>query len=152
MSLETIKKVYIASDHAGFELKEKLKNYFTEYEWVDLGPENGERVDYPDYADRVAKKIGTSPANVGVLICGSGQGMAMRANRFLEARAALVWNEESTRLAREHNNANIICLGARLLSASLAIKLVQIFLTTPFEEGRHANRVSKLNARIDSKC
>jgi ribose 5-phosphate isomerase B len=114
--------------------------------WVDLGPESDGRVDYPDYADQVALKIAEG-AGQGVLICGSGQGMAMRANRYTKVRAALVWNDETVRLARGHNDANILCLGARLIDLDTAKRLVRLFLETPFEGGRHADRVEKLSRK-----
>lgn len=143
--------LYIASDHAGFALKEEIKKNYPNIEWLDCGPTDTSRVDYPDYASRVATKVNQSDRR-GILICGSGQGMAIQANRFRGVRAALVWNEESTKLAREHNNANILCLGARLLSTDLAIRLVQIFLSTPFAGGRHADRVSKLSQPVPENC
>ncbi len=139
--------LFIASDHAGFELKENvLENLkFPGFTLRDLGPENADRVDYPDYAKKLCREMLKSPdENVGILICGSGQGMAMSANRFKGLRAALTWNTESTELARAHNNANIICLGARLIEPQLAVKLIETFLRTPFEGGRHTGRVSKI--------
>lgn len=135
--------IYIGSDHAGFDLKEKIKARFPMFEWRDCGPLDTSRVDYPDYADRVAKEVLRANGR-GVLVCGSGQGMAIRANRYHGIRAALVWNEESTKLSREHNDANIICLGARLLDHDLALHLVELFFATRFEGGRHQDRVDKL--------
>lgn len=139
-------RLFIASDHAGFALKERMKRDLPDIEWIDLGPGDTSRVDYPDFADRVAKKVleNLETGGRGVLICGSGQGMAMRANRYKGIRAALVWNDESTRLAREHNDANVICLGARLLKPELAEELLRLFLATPFEGGRHQGRLDKL--------
>lgn len=136
-------KVLIASDHGGFDLKERFKKNLKDIEWIDLGTSDESRVDYPDYADRLCKSIATDGGQ-GVLICGSGQGMAMRANRYRKIRAALVWSEESTLLARDHNDANVLCLGARLLDHQLAEKLVGIFLSTPFGGGRHKDRIDKL--------
>jgi ribose 5-phosphate isomerase B len=109
---------------------------------------NEDRVDYPDYADLVAKKIQDSPKDIGILICGSGQGMCMRANRYSQVRAALVYNEEIARLSRQHNDANVLCLGGRVLQHDLALSLVKIFLETEFEGGRHLNRVQKLGREL----
>jgi ribose 5-phosphate isomerase B len=138
-------RLLVASDHAGFDLKEWLKlEMSNEIEWIDLGPDSISRVDYPDFADRLAYQV-TTQNERGVLICASGQGMAMRANRYPDVRAALVWNEETVRLAREHNDANVICLGSRLLPAELCKTLIQVFLQTPFEGGRHTTRIEKLS-------
>lgn len=144
------KHLMIASDHGGWELKEQIKSHFPEIEWMDLGPKTGEAsVDYPDFADALCSKVQTSTNEPqGLLICGSGQGMAIRANKFTSVRAALVWNEESTRLSREHNNANILCLGGRLIPLKTAIECVQIFLETPFAGGRHIARVEKIHKPI----
>lgn len=141
-------QLFIASDHAGFELKELLKSKINWVQWIDLGPNNGDRVDYPDYADLVAREV-TKSNGRGVLVCGSGQGMAIRANRYKSIRAALAWNEESIRLAREHNDANILCFGARMMSAITAERLIELFLNTPFEGGRHQARVDKLSNPTD---
>lgn len=145
-----MKPVYIASDHGGWQLKEAIKNHFPQVQWIDFGTNDpSQSVDYPDYADRVCEKIKTDDGSAqAILICGSGQGMAMRANRYPHVRAALVWSEESTKLSREHNNANILCLGGRLLPDALALACVKIFLETPFEGGRHTGRVNKLNQPI----
>lgn len=142
----------IASDHGGWILKEEIKKQFPQVKWVDLGSESKtESVDYPDFADRLCKNISPSADGPqGILICGSGQGMAMRANKYPLVRAALVWNEESTQLSREHNNANILCLGARLLSKELAFHCIKTFLETPFAGGRHSLRIEKLNQSIQS--
>ncbi|RME14425.1 MAG: ribose 5-phosphate isomerase B [Bdellovibrio sp.] len=143
--------LYIASDHAGFALKTFLINHVN-YEWEDLGTHSEERVDYPDYADLVAQKVSKAPETTkGVLICGSGQGMAIRANRWPFVRAALCYNEEVAKLARAHNNANILCLGGRLLKPEEAVNILDTFLQTPFEGGRHQRRVEKLSAPINSK-
>lgn len=141
-----MKKIFLASDHGGFELKEKIKTYFNgKYEIIDLGPFNTESVDYPDFANLVVKNtLENTNENRGVLICGSGQGMAMRANKFPQIRAALVWSKESTLLSRQHNNANVLCLGGRLLDHQIALELVDIFMTTDFEGGRHQARIDKL--------
>lgn len=137
--------VWIASDHAGVELKASLIKSFPNIQWQDLGPSNSSSVDFPDYANLVAEKVNAKPIGRGVLICGSGQGMAMRANKYPQVRAALVWNEEIARLSRQHNDANILCLGARFTSLNQAIEFTRIFFDTPFEGGRHSGRVAKIN-------
>jgi ribose 5-phosphate isomerase B len=145
-----MKKIFIASDHGGWELKEKIKSHFPKFEWVDFGTNNGAgSVDYPDYADQVCHAIDHSPQSRGVLVCGSGQGMAIRANKFPWIRAALVWDVDSTELARKHNDANVLCLGGRLIPHDLALKCLEVFFTTEFEGGRHQNRVHKLNGSVN---
>jgi ribose 5-phosphate isomerase B len=145
-------KIFIASDHAGFLKKQKVIDFLEEeflkthqYEVVDLGPQNEDRTDYPDYADKVIAEMKKNPTAVGVLLCGSGQGMAMRANKYPFVRAALCWNEESAQLSRTHNDANVLCLGSRLLPDSDLFAALKVFLKTPFEGGRHADRVRKIN-------
>ena len=140
------KKVSLASDHAGFNLKEKIKKFLIKkkIKVVDLGPKNNNSVDYPDYAKKVAKNVSSKKSNVGILVCGSGTGMAMSANKAKKIRAAVCYNKASTRLSRQHNNANIMALGARLTKKSDAIKLVNVFLNTKFEGGRHLRRVNKV--------
>ena len=140
--------LFIASDHAGFQTKNKLKERFSSLQWVDLGCNSDSSVDYPDFADKLALEIKeTAPKSRGVLICGSGQGMAMRANKYSHIRAALCWNEEVAILSREHNDANILCLGARLTPPDLCEKILQAFLDTKFIGNRHSQRVDKLNRR-----
>ncbi len=146
-NLSTKKRLLIASDHAGFAVKKQLIETMPQFEWVDLGPQDDERVDYPDFADQLARRV-LCDGGQGVLICGSGQGMAMRANRYPGIRAALAWSEDSARLAREHNNANVICFGARLLPVETIRRLIEIFVSTPFEGGRHVARVEKLDRGI----
>lgn len=148
--MATLPRLLIASDHAGFDFKERVKRAFPKIDWVDLGPHDSARVDYPDYADRVAKKVATGEVDRGILICGSGQGMAMRANRYKGVRAAVVWNEESAKLSRQHNDANVLSLGARLIPFETAQKLIETFLNTKFEGGRHADRVKKFDK--SSEC
>ena len=140
------KKVSLASDHAGFNLKERVKKFLIKKKIrvIDLGPKNNNSVDYPDYAKKVARNVMSKKSNIGILVCGSGTGMAMSANKFKKIRAAVCYNTESTRLSRQHNNANIIALGARLTKSSNAIKLVNVFLSTKFEGGRHLRRVKKV--------
>lgn len=143
--------VYIASDHAGFPRKalaiEKLATLGFQIE--DLGPQNDERVDYPDYADLLAHKLITHPESLGLLICGSGQGMAMRANKYPHIRAGLCWSSESAELSRQHNNANVLCLGARLLAEDVFLQCIESFFSTEFEGGRHQNRVDKLSRGLN---
>ena len=141
-----MKKIFISSDHAGFKLKEDIKKYLKSLKlnFNDLGPVNDNSVDYPDYAHKLAKKVKVSKNNVGILVCGSGTGMAISANKIKDIRAAVCYNLKSTRLSRQHNNANIIALGARLTKNSLSLKLVDLFLKTKFEGGRHLKRVKKI--------
>ena len=139
------KKVFISSDHAGFDLKQKIKKKLEKkIEVIDLGPNTDKSVDYPDFAKKVAKRVSSKKANIGIIVCGSGTGMAMSANKFKKIRAAVCYNMASTRLSRLHNNANIIALGARLTRKNIALKLVNIFLSTKFEGGRHLRRVKKV--------
>ena len=140
------KKICIASDHGGFNLKETIKDYLIKknISIFDLGPSENKTVDYPDYAKKVANRIKAKKSDVGILVCGSGTGMAISANKTKTIRAAVCYNVNSTRLSREHNNANIISLGARLTSKKLSLKLVNIFLKTKFEGGRHLKRVNKI--------
>ena len=141
-----MKKISLSSDHAGFNLKESIKKFLTKkkIKFIDLGPKNNNSVDYPDYAKKVAKSIITKRSDLGILVCGSGTGMAMSANKFKKIRAAVCYNKASTRLSRLHNNANIMALGARLTKKSDAMKLVNVFLNTKFEGGRHLRRVKKV--------
>lgn len=143
-------KIFVASDHAGVGLKTRILEFLKE-KGEDLGPQNTESVDYPDYADRVCFAVTASPENFGVLICGSGQGMSMRANKHKQVRAALCWSEEVAQLSRQHNNANVLCLGARVTDEDLALKIVEVFLATDFEGGRHQRRVDKLSLSTEHK-
>ena len=139
-------RVAIASDHAGFEAKQNvILSLKDQFQFLDLGPFSEERTDYPDYADKVAQHILKNTEDMGILICGSGQGMAMRANKYRHVRAALCWNDELTHLARAHNDANILCLGGRVLDQKTLLSSIQVFLNTPFEGGRHAQRVEKIS-------
>jgi ribose 5-phosphate isomerase B len=141
-------KVLIAADHAGFELKTQLINseIFKSLNIAieDLGPMDVQSVDYPDYAKLVAKRVNEDVNLQGILICGSGQGMSITANKFPKVRAALCLDENMATLARAHNNANILCLGSRLSSFELAKKILKAFFKTPFEGGRHQTRVDKI--------
>ena len=140
------KKICIASDHAGFNLKEHIKNFLISknVSIIDLGPINENSVDYPDYAKKLAKRVKLRKSGVGILVCGSGTGMAISANKIRSIRAAVCYNLKSTRLSRQHNNANIIAIGSRLTKKKLSLKLVEIFLKTKFEGGRHLKRVKKI--------
>tara|TARA_B100000287_G_scaffold153609_1_gene145137 strand:- start:28 stop:468 length:441 start_codon:yes stop_codon:yes gene_type:complete len=138
-------KILIASDHAGFVLKNKLMNYFKKkFEFTDFGTNSEESVDYPDYAHKLSKRVSNSE-DFGVLICGSGIGMSMVANRYKKVRAALCLNEKMAKLSREHNNANVLVLGSRLISYEEAIKCLIMFFNTEFEGGRHQARLEKIN-------
>ncbi|MDC3031024.1 ribose 5-phosphate isomerase B [Candidatus Pelagibacter sp.] len=141
-----MKKIYISSDHAGFKLKEIIKKYLLKKKmnYLDLGPSSDSRVDYPDYAHKVARKVKISKNNVGILVCGSGIGMNIVANKHKYIRAALCFNLKSTKLSRLHNDANIITLGSRLLTKKNAVNCVGVFLNTKFEGGRHKKRIKKI--------
>jgi len=140
------KKICIASDHGGYNLKEAIKDLLISknVSIIDLGPFKNKTVDYPDYAKKLANRIKVKKSDVGILVCGSGTGMAISANKIKTIRAAVCYNTKSTRLSRQHNDANIIALGARLTSKILSLKLVEIFLKTKFEGGRHSKRVKKI--------
>ncbi len=143
-----IKKILMASDHAGVLLKSFLiQQLNSQYKIVDFGPSNDNRVDYPDYAALVAQELqkNLNLNCVGILICGSGIGMSITANKFKGIRAAVVESVLTAELARAHNNANILCLGARIINEELALKMTKAFLNTNFEGGRHENRIKKIN-------
>ena len=140
-----MKKIYIASDHAGFKLKSSiLSKFVNKKKIIDLGPNSSISVDYPDYAKKLSKKIASDKGSFGILICGSGMGMAITANKIKNVRAALCYSNKNTKLSRLHNNANIITLGERLISKNKAINLIKIFLRTKFEGGRHLRRIKKM--------
>ena len=141
-----MKKIFISSDHAGFNLKEQIKNKFKKkYIFQDLGTENSKiSVNYPDYAHRLCKKVSKNNKNIGILVCGSGMGMTMAANRHKKIRAAVCYSIKNTELSRLHNNANIITLGSRLTKKNTAFKCIEIFMNTKFEGGRHKKRVKKI--------
>ncbi|WP_347356407.1 RpiB/LacA/LacB family sugar-phosphate isomerase [Bdellovibrio sp.] len=156
--------VYVGCDHAGLDLKLKVMAALPDIQWKDVGTHSADSVDYPDYADQVSREIvkvdlenkknnivdsKQGPA-LGLLICGSGQGMAIRANKYSHIRAALCWNDDIARLSREHNNANILCLSARFSSPDDAVKMIKTFLSTSFAGGRHQQRVDKL--ATDTGC
>jgi ribose 5-phosphate isomerase B len=138
--------IAIGADHAGFEYKEQIKKHL-ELKGIkveDFGTHSAESTDYPDYAHPVAQMVEEGKAGAGILICGSGNGVCMTANKHSQIRAALCWNEELALLARQHNNANIICLPSRFIDLSQAEKMVNVFLNTAFEGGRHERRVNKI--------
>lgn len=137
-------KLHIGSDHAGFALKQELiEQLKSSYEIVDHGPASGDSVDYPDYAHSVAKAV-QEDGVPGILICGSANGVAMTANKYAGIRAAICWKAEIAALARQHNDANVLCIPARFVSEEEAKSITHTFLTTSFEGGRHANRVNKI--------
>ena len=140
------KKVCISSDHAGFEIKEFIKELLinSKISITDLGPFSDESVDYPDYAKKVSRRILKRKSEIGILVCGSGTGMAISANKSKGIRAAVGFNIKSSQLSRQHNNANILCLGSRLTKKKDISKIISIFLNTKFEGGRHKRRVKKI--------
>lgn len=136
----------IGADHAGFKLKQQIIDYFGEkgYAFIDYGTYSEESIDYPDYGHPVAKHVKSNENCLGIVICGSGNGINMTVNKHQEIRSALCWSEEIASLSRQHNNANIIALPARFVDDKLALRMIETFLTTEFEGGRHANRVEKI--------
>ena len=145
-NLNKIEKIILASDHAGFKLKEIIKVFLIKKKKMvlDLGTNNTNSVDYPDFAHLLSKKMKKNKDAIGVLVCGSGIGMDMAANKHKNIRAALCYNIKSTKLSRKHNNANVIALGSRLTKKEVALKCINIFLKTNFEGGRHLRRVKKI--------
>lgn len=139
-------KVYIATDHAGYAVKEFVKKLFLEKGYVveDLGPDSDERVDYPDFAQKVAQKVATNPGSQGVLICGTGIGMSIAANKIKGIRAAEVHDYYTAKMARAHNNANILCFGERVVGKGEIESIIDAWCETEFEGGRHENRVKKI--------
>ena len=142
-----VKRIAIGSDHAGYDLKEKVKYYLKNKDilFEDFGPFSDDRVDYPDFAHPVAKAVEDKSVDIGILICGSGNGINMSANKHQGIRSALCWREDIAEMARLHNDANIIALPARYISEELAINCVKVFLKTDFEGGRHLERVNKIS-------
>ena len=140
------KKVILASDHAGFKLKEEIKKFLIKKrrKVLDLGTKNTSSVDYPDYAHLLSKRMKKTENQFGILICGSGTGMSMAANKHKNIRAALCYDIKSAKLSRQHNNANVMTIGARLIKKNIAFKCVSIFLKTDFEGGRHLRRTKKI--------
>ena len=143
----TQKPIAIGSDHAGYEYKEKLKEYLLQQQFqvTDFGTHSTDSVDYPDFAHPVATAVENHEAAFGILICGSANGVAITANKHQQIRAALCWEDEIAELARKHNDANIICIPARFVTEDLAIKMTNTFMNSPFEGGRHANRINKIS-------
>jgi len=139
-------RIFISSDHAGFTLKNQIFENLKKknLEIINLGPFSEKSVDYPIFAKKLAYKVSKNKTNMGILVCGSGTGMAMVANKVKNIRAAMCYNVKNTKLSRLHNNANIITVGSRLISKNLAFKLVNIFLKTKFEGGRHLRRIKKI--------
>ena len=140
------KKICISSDHAGYEIKEFIKEHIikSKISIIDLGPFLKKSVDYPDYAKKVSNRVSKRKSDIGILVCGSGTGMAISANKTKGIRAAVGYNIKSTQLSRQHNNANILCLGSRLTKKKDIKKIIKIFLNTKFEGGRHKRRVKKI--------
>lgn len=141
------KILVIGADHGGFEMKEFLRKNLLEagYKVIDFGTDSKDSVDYPDIIHPLASAIDKGEFERGIILCGSGNGAQMTANKYPNVRAALCWNEEQARLSREHNNANILSLPGRFIDMDLALKMTLIFLTTDFEGGRHERRVSKIS-------
>ena len=141
-----MKKIFISSDHAGFKLKEQIKKKFSKkFLFQDLGTDNSKKsVNYPDYAHKLSKKVSNNSNNIGILVCGSGMGMSMAANKHKKIRAAVCYSVKNAKLSRLHNNANIITLGSRLIKKNTAFKCIEVFINTKFEGGRHKKRVKKI--------
>ena len=140
------KRIAIGADHAGFEDKEKIKRQLDALgvEYEDVGTNSTESVDYPIYAQKVAEKVASGEVEQGILVCGSGNGMQIAANKVRGVRAALAWNEETARLARQHNDANVLSVPARMISPEEVGKVIKSYLETDFEGGRHGRRVDKI--------
>ena len=142
-------KILIGNDHAGYSLKLSIiKNLEDKYEFFDRGSYSNESVDYPDYASIIAKEIQSEKGDLGVLICGTGNGVCMTANKFKGIRAVICWNEEIAKLAKQHNNANIICIPSRFIKVEEAMKIIESFILEKFEGGRHERRIKKINENL----
>tara|TARA_B100000614_G_C14478059_1_gene465474 strand:+ start:157 stop:591 length:435 start_codon:yes stop_codon:yes gene_type:complete len=142
-------KILIGNDHAGYSLKLSIiKNLENKYEFSDKGSYSHESVDYPDYASIIAKEIQSEKGDLGVLICGTGNGVCMTANKFKGIRAVICWNKEIAILAKQHNNANIICIPSRFIKVEEAIKIIESFILEKFEGGRHERRINKINENL----
>jgi ribose 5-phosphate isomerase B len=139
-------KIAIGSDHAGFELKQIIVEHLSSrnVDFVDFGTNSLDSVDYPDFAKAVADEVSNKDLVMGILVCGSGQGMAMTANRYKDVRAAICHNSDVAKVTREHNDANILCLGSRFIEEAEALKCVDVFLSTDFEGERHLKRINKI--------
>ncbi|MCD6403123.1 MAG: ribose 5-phosphate isomerase B [Candidatus Aenigmarchaeota archaeon] len=148
-----MEKLAIGSDHAGFRLKEKLKKYLESkgFSVIDVGTDSEESVDYPDFAFKVAKLVSEGKCKRGILVCGTGLGMSIAANKVKGIRATVCWNEEVARLSRLHNDSNVLCLGGRLLTFEEAKRIVEVWLETEFEGGRHLRRIKKISEFEESR-
>ena len=144
--ISIFKKICISSDHAGYKIKEYIKKEIINLgiSIIDLGPFSDNSVDYPDYAKKVSRRVAAKKSDTGILVCGSGTGMAISANKIKGIRAAVGYNIKSTQLSRQHNNANILCIGSRLTKKKDVKKIISIFLSTRFEGGRHQRRIKKI--------
>ena len=142
-------KILIGNDHAGYSLKLSIiKNLEDKYEFFDRGSYSNESVDYPDYASIIAKEIQSEKGDLGILICGTGNGVCMTANKFKGIRAVICWNKEIAKLAKQHNNANIICIPSRFIKVEEAMKIIESFILEKFEGGRHERRIKKINENL----
>ena len=142
-------KILIGNDHAGYSLKLSIiKNLEDKYEFFDKGSNSNESVDYPDYASIIAKEIQSEKGDLGIIICGTGNGVCMTANKYKGIRAVICWNEEIAKLAKQHNNANIICMPSRFIKVEEAIKIIESFILEKFEGGRHERRIKKINENL----
>jgi len=141
------KKIALASDHAGYEYKENIKKYLTEkylLKVTDLGCYSKDSIDYPDVAHKLADSVSSAETEIGIILCGSGNGVCMTVNKHKSIRGALCWNKEIVALSRQHNDANVLCLPARFITIEEALEMIEVFLTTDFEGGRHLTRVNKI--------
>jgi len=137
-------KIAIAADHGGYDLKEEIKNYFTDIEWLDLGTDSPDSVDYPDYAHKMAKTLQNNEAPLGILVCGTGVGISIAANRHKGIRAALIYSDEVAHLAKQHNNANVLVFGGRTMKPVDVMRYINIFLREDFVGERHQRRLDKI--------
>jgi ribose 5-phosphate isomerase B len=146
--MEEFMKIAIASDHAGFRLKKILKEHFSEYEFIDVGTDSEDSCDYPDYALLACEKVISGEAELSIVICGTGIGISIAANKVKGIRAALCTNEYMADMSKRHNNANVLALGAKVIDDDLAIRITDTWLKSKFEEGRHEKRIQKI-AKIE---
>jgi ribose 5-phosphate isomerase B len=148
------KKIAVGSDHAGYEAKEQARRVLEESgaEVCDKGTHGAGSVDYPDFGAAVGRAVASGEVEQGVLICGSGIGISIAANKIGGVRAAVCWNEETARLARQHNDANVLCIGARFVGPELAARMIRVFVETEFEGGRHRQRVDKISKLDEERC
>lgn len=137
-------KIAIASDHGGYNMKETIKGRFKQFEWIDLGTDSEDSVDYPDFAHKMAETIIAGKADLGILICGTGVGISIAANRHKGIRAALVYNSDVARLAKQHNNANVLVFGGRTMDVDEVVANIEIFMQSEYEGGRHQRRLDKI--------